>query len=394
MRKICIVTGTRAEWGLLSGLADILRNDVSVQLQIIATNMHLSEKYGKTIDEIVKAGFAVDFEVPMVDDAAVTTSAETVRAMGREMTGFAEAFAKLQPDVVVILGDRYEMLVAATAAMIFGLPIAHLYGGEVTEGAFDDSIRHAITKLSSLHFTSTEVYRQRVIQLGEDPARVFYVGAIGCDNALRVQRMSRAALERSLEFELTEKCFLVTYHPVTNERGSGLMQIRELLRALDAYPDYRVVITSPNSDVGRDDISSALQQYRDAHLDRVLLVPSLGMVRYLSAIPLMSAVIGNSSSGLVEVPSFHVPTVNVGHRQDGRVLAGSVVSCGNDAEEIIAAIRKVCSPSFVDACRKVENPYEKPGTAEAIGRILVAVDLRTLKMKKFHDLPKDQTHVS
>ena len=388
MRKICIVTGTRAEWGLLSGLADVLRNDASVRLQIIATNMHLSEKYGKTIDEIVKAGFAVDFEVPMVDDAAVTTSAETVRAMGREMTGFAEAFAKLQTDVVVILGDRYEMLVAATAAMIFGLPIAHLYGGEVTEGAFDDSIRHAITKLSSLHFTSTEVYRQRVIQLGEDPARVFYVGAIGCDNALRVQRMSRAALERSLEFELTEKCFLVTYHPVTNERGSGLMQIRELLRALDAYPDYRVVITSPNSDVGRDDISSALQQYRDAHPDRVLLVPSLGMVRYLSAIPLMSAVIGNSSSGLVEVPSFHVPTVNVGHRQNGRVLADSVVCCGNGREEVERAVRTVLEPSFRARCKACVNPYAKSGTADAIVRCLMQADLCALRKKPFYDLER------
>jgi len=385
MRKICIVTGTRAEWGLLSGLAAKLRDAADVQLQIIATNMHLSPKYGRTVDEIRRAGFAVDWEVPMVDEESPATSVETVRAMGREMSGMATAFDRLRPDIVVILGDRYEMLVAASAALIFGIPIAHLHGGEITEGAFDDAIRHAITKMSALHFTSTEAYRRRVIQMGEQPERVFHVGALGCENALQVPRMSRAELEKSIGFELTDKCLLVTYHPVTNEDASGAEQIAELTAALDEFPDWHVVITAPNSDTGRDEILTSLRRYRAANARRVLLVSSLGMTRYLSLIPLVGAVIGNSSSGLVEVPSFHVPTVNIGHRQDGRLAGESVLHCGNARREIAAAVRQALSSEFREKCRACENPYAKPGTSDAIVENLVAVDLSDLRWKRFCD---------
>ena len=389
MRKICIVTGTRAEWGLLSGLAARLRAEPSVQLQILATNMHLSPKFGRTVDEIRRDGFDVDWEVAMIDEQAQSAPAETVRAMGREMTSLATALSGLRPDLLVILGDRYEMLVAASAALLFDIPVAHLHGGEITEGAVDDSIRHAITKLSALHFTSTADYRRRVIQMGESPDRVFHVGALGCENALKVPRLSRAELEESIGFALMDKCFLVTYHPVTREGVSDAReQVEQLLIALDAFPDYRVLLTAPNSDVGGDDIAAALHRYCETSADRVCFVPSLGKVRYLSALPLMSAVIGNSSSGLIEVPSFGVPTVNVGHRQDGRVLADSVVCCGNDRDEIERAVRAALEPSFRARCKACVNPYAKSGTADAIVRCLMQADLCALRKKPFYDLER------
>lgn len=393
MRKICIVTGTRAEWGLLSGLAARLRRTEGVRLQIVATNMHLSEKYGRTVDEIRADGFEVDAAVPMIDDAAPADATETVRAMGREMQGFADAFSRLAPDLVVILGDRYEMLVAASAALIFGIPIAHLHGGEKTEGAFDDSIRHAITKLSTLHFTATEDYRARVIQMGEPPERVFCSGAIGCENIRATPRLTKDEVEASLDFRLTDKCFLVTYHPVTVGGGDGAAKTRELLAALDAFPDYRVVITHPNSDKGRDGVLTVLAQYARERPDRVKLVPSLGARRYLSLIPLVCAVVGNSSSGLIEVPSFGVPTVNVGSRQDGRTRGLSVIDCAEDASSIRAAIEKALSPDFRARCRGAKNPYEKPGTIEMVAHELVTADLESLRHKRFYDLPKGEGHV-
>lgn len=389
MRKICIVTGTRAEWGLLSGLASRLRTEPSVQLQILATNMHLSPKYGRTIEEIRRDGFDVDWEVQMIDDNVLSTPAEAVRAMGREMTGFAAALTSLKPDMLVILGDRYEMLVAASAALLFNIPVAHLHGGEITEGAVDDSIRHAITKLSALHFTSTAEYRRRVIQMGESPNRVFCVGSLGCENALKVPRQTKEEIERSLGFALTDKCFLVTYHPVTREGMSDAVeQVEQLLFALDAFPDYRVLLTAPNSDVGSDAIAEAFRSYCGGRSDRACFVQSLGRVRYLSALPLMSAVIGNSSSGLIEVPSFGVPTVNVGHRQDGRVLADSVICCGNGLEEIKQAIRAALEPSFVARCKECKNPYAMPDTADVIAKCLIQADICALRKKSFYDLER------
>jgi len=393
MRKICIITGTRAEWGLLSGLAAKLRDTKDVQLQIIATNMHLSQKSGHTVDEITKAGFTVDVEVPMVDDNAPATAAETAMAMGREMGGFASALGDLRPDLIVILGDRYEMLVAASAALIFGIPIAHLHGGEVTEGAFDDAIRHAITKMSSLHFVSTDEYRNRVIQMGETPDRVFYVGAVGCENIRQVKLMSRSEVEASLDFGLTDKFFLVTYHPVTIGEDNGAQQIAELLAALDRFPDYKSLITHPNSDKGGDAIRAGLERYAAANPNRVKLVASLGMRRYLSCIPLAGAVAGNSSSGLLEVPSFKVPTVNIGSRQDGRVRAASVIDCGTSRDAIVAAIQKAVSPAFAEVCASVVNPYDKPGTIDAIADVLVNCDLSRLVGKRFYDLPGGGSHV-
>lgn len=387
MRKICLITGTRAEWGLLSGLAKRLCREPDIMLQIVATNMHLSAKYGHTIDEIRAFGFEVDAEIPMLDDEAVSCAKENVRAMGREMLGLADVFAKLKPDLVVILGDRYEMLVAASAALIFGIPIAHLYGGERTEGAFDDSIRHAITKMSALHFTSTAEYRNRVIQMGEHPERVFFVGAIGCENIRLGECMSRADLEQSLGFKITDKCFLITYHPVTLNVKNGSFLVQNLISALETFPDYKILITHPNSDKGCDEILSAFKAFAGAQQGRVKLVSSLGVHRYLSAIPLMKAVIGNSSSGLIEVPSFGIPTVNIGPRQEGRTRGLSVIDSAEDASSIRRAIGKAVSADFQRFCRSVVNPYEKPGTIASIARVLTTVDLAGLKHKQFYDLP-------
>lgn len=389
MRKICIVTGTRAEWGLLSGLAVSLKSRSDVQLQIVATNMHLSERFGRTADEIRNAGFAIDAEVPMIDEAAPTTAKESVLAMGREMEGFARAFDDLDPDLVVILGDRYEMLVAASAALIFGIPIAHLYGGEETGGAFDDAIRHAITKMSALHFTATEEYRNRVIQMGESPNRVFHVGALGCENIRSIPLMTRAEVERSLDFDLTDRCFLVTYHPVTIGRNDCAEQVRSLLSAFEAFPDYRLLITHPNSDKGGDGIVDELEKFAANNPDRVRLFKSLGMRRYLSVIPLVSAVIGNSSSGLIEVPSFGIPTVNVGPRENGRTRAESVIDCEVSALEVRAAINRAISEEFRTFCRTVRNPFAKAGTVKAIVAELMNADLDILARKRFYDLSGD-----
>ena len=389
MRKICIITGSRAEWGLLSRLADGIRQSNQAVLQIIATNMHLSAKYGRTVDEIRSGGFVVDAEVPMIDDGAPATSGETVSAMAREMSGFASVFEQLKPDMVVILGDRYEMLVAASAALIFGIPIAHLHGGEITEGAFDDSIRHAITKLSTLHFASTDDYRNRIIQMGEHPDRVFCVGAIGCENIKEIARMSLAELEKSLDFSLSDKYFLVTYHPVTVGPDTGAQKIGELLAALDAFPDYKVLVTSPNSDKGGDDIRKGFERYESERKERVKLVTSLGMKRYLSALSHASAVVGNSSSGLIEAPSFGIPTVNIGPRQNGRTRAESVIDCDENRASIADAISKAVSLEFVEACKTVNNPYEKSGTVGSILKELLSCELNKLAAKRFYDLPGD-----
>lgn len=371
MKKICIITGTRAEWGLLSGLAAALKARDHVILQIVATNMHLSKKYGHTIDEIRNAGFAVDVEVPMIDDNAPSTAKEVVLAMGREMSGFADAFDRLKPDVVVILGDRYEMLVAASAALIFGIPIAHLHGGESTEGAFDDAIRHALTKLATYHFTSTDAYRERVVQMGADPKNAYYVGALGCENIRKVPRMTREEVEKSLDFNLSSKFFLVTYHPVTIGTKASHDCIEALVGALEEFPDYKVLITHPNSDNGGDEIRSELERYAKKSPGRIKLVTSLGMRRYLSVVPLASAVIGNSSSGILEVPSFAVPTINIGTRQGGRVRASSVIDCSECAESIATAIRTAVSKEFKDKYCTGKNPYDKVGTVEKIVNVLM-----------------------
>ncbi len=382
MRKICVVTGSRAEYGILRGLLSAIKNDSELQLQIIATNQHLSKRQGETYKEIEKDGFEIDYKVYMADDDAPDNSNSTAKSIGRGVCGFADAFEALTPDMLLILGDRYEMLAVVSAALVYKIPIAHLHGGEITEGAFDDAIRHSITKMSHLHFTSTDTYRKRVIQLGEQPERVFNVGALGVENVLKNDFLSKEEIEQSLHFEMTEKCFLCTYHPVTLSNMSSEEQVLNLLNALDNYKDYHVIFTYSNSDTDSQIIIKRIQEYVDKNGRRCMFIPSLGQKRYFSALKHMTAVLGNSSSGIIEVPSFGIPTLNIGDRQKGRMAADSVINCGCSVEEINDGLERVLASD----CKNIENPYHKEGTCDAILKVIKSYPLENLVQKHFYDL--------
>ena len=379
-----MVTGSRAEYGLLSGLMRAIQEDKELQLQVIATNMHLSPEFGLTYREIEKDGFLIDKKVQML--LSSDTPNATAKSVGLATIGFADAYEDLRPDLLVVLGDRFEILAAVSAALFYKIPVAHLHGGEITEGAYDDCIRHAITKMSHLHFTSTEAYRQRVIQLGEQPDRVFYVGAIGVENIKRVPLKSQEELEESVGFELGEKSLLVTYHPVTLDNHTAESQCRNLLEALDAFPDYKVIFTLPNSDTDGRVIIRLINEYVSLRPERCMAIPSLGLQRYLSALKCVSAVVGNSSSGIIEVPSFGIPTLDIGNRQKGRIAAESVVHCGNDSRSIIEGMQQVLSDVFRKQVKHVLNPYEKRDTTKNIYKIISTYPLENLRQKKFYDV--------
>ena len=383
MRKICFVTGTRAEYGLLSRLMRLVKEDNDLQLQVIATNMHLMPEYGETYKEIEKDGFTIDKKVYMhkpSDDAHGIIS-----SMAEEMQGMNDALSELKPDILVLLGDRYEILVAAQVALIHRIPIAHIHGGEVTEGAFDDAIRHSVTKMSSLHFTSCDEYRHRVIQMGEQPSRVFDVGSLGVENIKAVPLMTKDELEASLDFKIDTQTILVTYHPVTLG-GDPAKDIREFLDALDQFKDLKVIFTMPNSDTGRDAIALAVENYVEKHSNRVKAYTSLGLKRYLSTLQFVKAAVGNSSSGIIEVPSFGIPTLNIGDRQKGRLASKSVVNCGTSKDEVIAGLKLCLSEEMQKAAKTYENPYAKPDTANLIYQELKNVELAGLNLKTFYDL--------
>ena len=386
MRKICVITGTRAEFGLLSGLMRLIQQSKQTTLQVVVTNMHLSGRYGNTYREIEEAGFTTDYKVPMLDESGADDTTATIKAMSRALAGFAEAYDTLQPDLIVVLGDRYEILAAVEAALIKQFPVAHLHGGELTFGAYDDAIRHSITKMSHLHFTSTEEYRARVIQLGEQPERVFYVGALGVENIKRVPLMSKSEIEQNLQFEITDQTILVTYHPVTLSDSNPSNDINALFDALDEHSELRVIFTMPNSDTGGQVIAEAIEQYVAQHTDRVRAYKSLGMVRYLSVMKYCVAVVGNSSSGILETPSFHIPTLNIGSRQGGRIAAGSVYNCATDKASISAGLEHILSPEFRAIAANAKNPYEKEGTAQAIFDVISTYPLEEIIQKKFYDL--------
>lgn len=383
MRKICFVTGTRAEYGLLSRLMRLVKEDKDLQLQVIATNMHLMPEYGETYKEIEKDGFTIDKKVYMhkpSDDAHGIIS-----SMAEEMQGMNDALSELKPDILVLLGDRYEILVAAQVALIHRVPIAHIHGGEVTEGAFDDAIRHSVTKMSSLHFTSCEEYRHRVIQMGEHPSRVFDVGSLGVENIKAVPLMTKDELEASLDFKIDTQTILVTYHPVTLG-GNPAKDIREFLDALDQFKDLKVIFTMPNSDTGRDAIALAVENYVEKHSNSAKAYTSLGLKRYLSTLQFVKAAVGNSSSGIIEVPSFGIPTLNIGDRQKGRLASKSVVNCGTSKDEVIAGLKLCLSEEMQKAAKTYENPYAKPDTANLIYQELKNVELAGLNLKTFYDL--------
>lgn len=382
-RKICFVTGTRAEYGILSRLMLSLKEDDSVELQIIATNMHLSPEFGMTVREIEEDGLRVDRKVEML--LSSDTAVGTVKSMGLASIGLADAYAELEPDLIVILGDRFEMLAAASAALIFGIPVAHLHGGEVTEGAYDDSIRHAITKLSFLHFTSTEEYRDNVIQMGESPECVFWVGALGAANISSGDIMSLTELEESLDFKLGDNFLLVTFHPVTKEPGQAEAQTQALLESLEKVLDtHKILFTLPNSDTDGRVIGKMVRNWVQPHPDRAIAVTSLGRQRYYSALKHCKAVVGNSSSGLCEAPSFRKPTLNIGIRQQGRAQGNTVVNCDPTHESISEGLGKVLSKKFTDfVSREGSNPYVKLDTLASIMTVLKEYPLPKHPVKHF-----------
>lgn len=387
-RRICIVTGTRAEYGLLRWVIQGVHDAPDLDLQLLVTGTHLSPEFGLTYREIEADGFAIDARVEMLVSA--DTASGTAKSMGLGLIGLGDAFSRLQPHLVVLLGDRFEVLAAASAALVAGIPVAHLHGGETTEGAFDEAIRHAVTKMSHLHFVAAEDYRRRVIQLGEQPDRVHLVGGLGIDAILRAPLLDRTALETALGVPLAERNLLVTFHPVTLEQQSSEHQMAELLAALDTLAGTRLIFTMPNADTG----SRALRQMVDAFViahPNASAYASLGQLRYLSCLKHMDGVVGNSSSGLAEAPSLGIGTVNIGDRQRGRLKAESVIDCPPDRHAIAAAIRQLYDPEFRSAVAKAVNPYGRGGASEKIVQVLRQVTLEGIVKKSFHNLPVDWT---
>ena len=358
-----------------------IKEDESLELQVIATNMHLSPEFGLTYKEIERDGFFINKKVEML--LSSDTANATTKSVGLATIGFADAYEDLKPDMIVVLGDRYEILAAVSAALFYKIPVAHLHGGEITEGAYDDCIRHAITKMSHLHFTSTEEYRQRVIQLGEDPKRVFNVGAPGIENIKKVPLMGKKELESTLDgFTFNNKTLLITYHPVTLENSTAEEQIHNLLSALDEYPDIRIIFTLPNSDTDGRVIIRLINEYVSKHQEKAIAYPSLGLKRYLSALQFVKAVVGNSSSGIIEVPSFGIPTLNIGDRQKGRIAADSVINCGTSKKDILEGLDNVLNSGHAE----IHNPYEGKNTTSDILHVLKTYPLEGLIQKTFYNL--------
>ena len=382
-RKICVVTGTRAEYGLLRWVMEGIRQAPCLKLQIIVTGMHLSPEFGLTYQEIEKDGFSIDRKIEML--LSSDTPSGLAKSMGLGLVSFGDALQQLQPDIMLILGDRFELFSAVAAAMVARIPVAHLHGGESTVGAFDEAIRHSITKMSHLHFVAAEEYRKRVVQLGEHPDRVFLVGGLGIDNIGKLDLMNRPELEKSLEFRLGEKNLLITFHPVTLEDETSAMQMTELLAALDALEDTRLIFTMPNADTDGRVLIDAIEQFVTKH-PNARSYTSLGQLRYLSCVRHVDGVVGNSSSGLLEVPSFAKGTINIGDRQRGRLKAKSVIDCGPERESITAALQKLYSKEFQLALGTVQNPYGEGGASKKIVEILQDHPLESILKKSFHDL--------
>lgn len=382
-RKICVLTSTRADYGCLRWVMDGIRRHPDLSLQVLATGTHLSPEFGLTYREIEHDGFAIDRKVEIVLSSDTPTGVS--KSMGLGLIGFGEAFEQLRPDLLMLLGDRFEVLSAAAAALIARIPIAHAHGGEKTEGAFDEAMRHSITKMSHLHFVAMESYRRRVIQLGEDPARVFLVGGLGIDNIRRLQLMDRAALEASLGFKLAARNLLITFHPVTLEQSAGADHMAELLGALGTLRDTQLVFTMPNADTGGRVLTDMIEKFV-AERSNAHAYASLGQLRYLSCIRHFDGVIGNSSSGLIEVPSFAKGTVNIGDRQRGREKAASVIDCLPECGAILAAIQQLYSEAFQRSLADVRNPYGDGDASDRVVDVLARYPLDSLLKKTFHDL--------
>jgi len=382
-RKICVVTGTRAEYGLLYWLMKRLKNDPEVTLQIVATGMHLSPEFGLTVQQIEKDDFFINEKVEMLLSGDTPTA--ITKSIGLGVISFADAFNRLAPDTIVVLGDRFEIFAAAQAAMIMRIPIAHIHGGELTEGLIDDPIRHSITKMSHIHFTATEEYKKRVIQMGEQPSTVYNVGTLGLEGIKNLNLLNKEDLSKSIGFSLN-KYFLVTLHPTTLENSTAKKQIQVLLDALNEFPEYQVIFTKTNADTDGRVINQYIENYVKENSEKACVFDSLGQLRYLSAIQYCDAVIGNSSSGLLEVPFFKKPTVNIGIRQGGRLKAESIIECDFAVNNIIKAINKAVSEKFNKQIQHIELLYGEGNTSEQILNILKQVELENITIKKFYDL--------
>lgn len=376
-RKICIVTGTRAEYGLLYWLIKEIADDNELHLQIIATGMHLSPEFGLTYRQIETDSFTIDAKVEMLlsSDSPVGIA----KSIGLGVIGFADALERLKPDILVLLGDRFEILAAAQAAMVARIPIAHIHGGETTEGAFDEQIRHAITKFAQWHFVAAEPYRQRVIQLGESPDRVFNFGSPGLDHLQYMNWLNRPALEQSLDMELRSPLFLVTYHPVTLDKQSPSIPMRELLMALDSFPNATVILTYPNADTGGRILIEEIERWVSQNQHRAKAFVSLGQQRYLSLMGEADVIIGNSSSGLTEAPALKKATVNIGDRQKGRLKAKSVIDTPENRQDIIKGIYQALSKEFQSMLPSVESLYGRGNVSQQIKEKLKFVPLQTQK---------------
>ncbi|MDG2060585.1 MAG: UDP-N-acetylglucosamine 2-epimerase [SAR86 cluster bacterium] len=382
-RKICVVTGTRAEYGLLSHLISLIEQSQEFDLQIIATGMHLSEKFGLTYKDIEKDGFKIDYKIDinLISDTPLGLSSSTAIALKE----ISRAYQDLKPDLVLILGDRFEIFASAIAAMFNRIPIAHISGGERAEGAIDEAIRHSITKISHFHFVAAEEYKKRVIQLGELPDKVFMVGGLGVDSIKRLQLMDKEELEDSLGLKFKEKNLLITFHPVTLEEYSSQDQMKELMKSLTSLKDTQLIFTMPNADTDSSILFSMIEDFVLSN-NNAYSFTSLGHLRYLSCIAQVDGVVGNSSSGISEVPSFCKGTINIGHRQDGRLRASSIIDCNPDKNSIIKAIDNLYSESFQKSLELTDNPYGEGGASQKIIQILEDASFKDLLMKPFYDL--------
>ena len=385
-RKICVVTGTRAEYGLLYWLMKEINDDDAMELQLVVTGMHLSEEFGNTYKQIEKDGFAIDNKV----DISLTSDTEIAisKSMGIGIIGFADVFNDLKPELIVVLGDRFEIFSAVSAAMIAKIPIAHIHGGESTEGVIDEPIRHSITKMSHLHFAATEEYRNRIIQLGEQPNSVFNVGGLGLDNINKLKLLSKVDFEDAINFKLGDKNILVTFHPVTLEKSTSESQFQELLMSITNLKNTKIIFTKANSDTDGRIINSMVDDYV-AKNDNTIAFKSMGQLNYLSALQFMDAVLGNSSSGLIEAPSFKIGTIDIGDRQKGRIKAMSVLSCLPKKESIDSALVKLYSQKFQDNINKVVNPYGLGGASKKIVKIIKNTNLDNIVKKSFFNLKSD-----
>ena len=385
MRKICIITGTRAEYGLLRWVMQGIKDDPELRLQTIVTGMHLSPEFGLTYQAIEQDGFQIDRKVEMLTSS--DTSVGIAKSMGLGLIGFADALYELQPDLVVVLGDRFEIFSAVSAALVARIPVVHIHGGESTEGLIDEAIRHSITKMSHFHFVATNEYRQRVIQLGEQPDKVFVVGGLGVDNIKQLDLLERKELEHLIDFVFGSKNLLITFHPVTLETMTAKNQMAELLAALSGLKDTKLIFTLPNADTNGRILIGMVNDFLAQH-PNARAFTSLGQLHYFSCIAQVDGVVGNSSSGLLEVPSFKKGTINIGDRQRGRLEADSVISCEPTRSSIRAALDKLYSVSFQATLAQARNPYGEGGASKSILSTIKSVSLDGIIKKRFYDLAK------